>query len=876
MGRNLNWYEGESLRALAMPLGGLGCGSVALCGDGGLRQWQIFNNIHHLAHLPHTFFALRSAGDGQPPVSRILMSDALYEDEDFIPPETANDHVVPRASSELLSKFQGVEKIRFRGEYPIAHLEFLDAELPIKISLEAFSPFIPLNAPDSGLPIIIFNFHLANTSDEIQAVQLLATLQNAVGWDGISAIEDTSNKDYGGNINRVTRLGFATGAILENQLLSESHPKKGGMALWSTAAAKTCTTWDDLQALLKPFHANGALPDPVSEGPSISGNTWNAALMEEFLLDPGTTKTATFLLAWHFPNRAIDWEQWWAGKQGLTKDQLSGRVGNFYSERFEDVEAVMQYSIDQVDRLTHETRKFHHAFFNSTLPQSILDAVSANISVLRSPTCVWLGDGSFHGFEGCQGKSTPGGDGFGGCCPFDCTHVWNYEMTLAYLFPDLERTMRDTEFNVQLDPEGSLPHRTTMPLQAPRPWGGTIIGGPDQPALDGELGAILKTYRELRNGAPRAWFDQHWPALKRLFKHIEDVHDPDKDGLIIGDQPNTYDISIFGANSFIGSLYLAALLAMKEMALQQGDEGLAGVCQERVDQGMVKLKGLTWNGEFFIQDVILEDHPDQQWGIGCHADQLLGQWWAHSLDLGYVLEPGDVRQALESIRKYNLREETFKPGSKARIFADGKERGLLNCTWPNGGRPEVPTNYSDEVWTGIEYEVAALLLFEGETKPGLSVVEDVRARYDGRRRNPWNEIECGDHYVRGMSSWTLLQAATGIHYNALDSSFKFGPQITQENFSALYITPDSWGRVVQKNGEGEMKLAFEVNWGELKLKSVEANLRVAEIAHVSVRAGESPVEIESWSNDANQVDVHFLAEVRVPAGSNLDIEVSRG
>ncbi len=858
-----------------MPLGGLGCGSVALCGDGGLRQWQIFNNINHLAHVPHSFFALRVGETGKSRITRILMSDALYDDAEFVPPETANDHVIPKASRELLAVFPGVEEIRFRGEYPFAWLEYRDCELPIRISLEAFSPFIPLNAQDSGLPLVVFRFTLHNPTESTQSVQLLATLKNAIGWNGISPIEGIFNSDYGGNINRIARLRNTTGVILENVHLAEEHPKAGEMALWSLSAGKTCTAWNDPIKLLRDFYTQGSIPEPLDEGPSALGETWNAALLEEVILETGKTKDVTFLLGWYFPNRIIDWEQWWAEKQGLSEDQLSGRVGNFYSNQFKDVEGVINYSVDQIDRLTQETRDFHHSFFPGSLPPAILDAVSANISVLRSPTCVWLENGSFHGFEGCQGKSTPGGDGFGGCCPFDCTHVWNYEMTLAYLFPELERTMRDTEFDVQLDPFGVLPHRTTMPLQAPRPWGGTIIGGPDKPALDGELGAILKMYRELRNGAPRSWFDHHWPAVKRIFGHIEKEHDPDKDGLIIGDQPNTYDISIFGANSFIGTMYLAALRAMEEMALLQEDEFLANVCQERFDQGRAKLKESTWNGEYFVQDVQLEDHPEQQWGKGCHADQLLGQWWAHALDLGYLLDVEDIQKTLDSIQKYNFREESFQPGPKARIFAEGKERGLLNCTWPNGGRPEVPTNYSDEVWTGIEYEVAGLMLFEGGIEGALSIVEGVRDRYDGRRRNPWNEIECGDHYVRGTSSWMLHEAAKGFHYNVLNKSLKFFPRFTPEMFSAFFITPHGWGRVSQDIEHSGLRITFQVDWGKLSLNSmVFGQQQLGEILCIEAHVGDVQEDIESWHLGHEMVRVQFPSEINVKAGSALEVTVS--
>jgi hypothetical protein len=148
-------YEGEHLRALAMPLGGIGCGSVAICGDGGLRQWQILNNICHHAHVPHSFFAVRAQTGAAEPVARVLMSAAHYDDK-FEPAPGVSDHVVPAASRQLLAALPGVARIRFVGEYPVAEVHYEDDALPVAVILEAFSPFVPLDVEGSGLPAIAF------------------------------------------------------------------------------------------------------------------------------------------------------------------------------------------------------------------------------------------------------------------------------------------------------------------------------------------------------------------------------------------------------------------------------------------------------------------------------------------------------------------------------------------------------------------------------------------------------------------------------------------------------------------------------------------------------------------------------------------------
>ena len=140
--RSSGQYYGEALRAVAMPLGGLGTGTIALAGDGSLRQWQIHNQINHLACVPHSFFAVwaRTAKPLGEPVARVLQSAALYEHPGPIPPPTSNDHLVPTAHRELLRELPGVAAIEFTGRYPIAELTYLDDAIPLRVTMEAFNP----------------------------------------------------------------------------------------------------------------------------------------------------------------------------------------------------------------------------------------------------------------------------------------------------------------------------------------------------------------------------------------------------------------------------------------------------------------------------------------------------------------------------------------------------------------------------------------------------------------------------------------------------------------------------------------------------------------------------------------------------------------
>jgi len=867
-------YTGQALRCVAMPLGGIGTGSVALCGDGSLRQWQIFNQVNHEAFLPHSFFAVHAKlavpGPRGEPVARVLQSDALYCDRDFQHAPSISDHILPQQARQLLEQLPGVKATEFVGEYPIAQVRYLDGELPLNVEVEAYSPFVPLNPKDSGLPAVILTFTVKNAADQMLDVSLLATLQNGVGWDGLSPIGGVECPSYGHNHNSVVRLPGLTAIDMGTARLPQDDPHFGRMTLATLNPEVTyLCQWDSVDGLWRDFADDGRLANSEDSTPSALGRTWNGALTASARLLPHEHTQMTFLLTWCFPNRYVNWDQ---SRLGIEDRRSKFWLGNHYSRWFDSSLGIAEYVRDNFDRLREETHRFRETFYNSTLPSYLLDAIGSQISTIRTPTCLWIEDGKFYGFEGCCGASTTHCS-LSGCCPLNCTHVWNYEMALSKLFPSLERTMRETDLEVQQHPSGYIPHRTVLPLYLPRTWD-RQIGGPANLALDGELGTVLKAYREYRTCGDSDWLGRMWPRLSLLMDYILQEHDPEGDGVIEGEQPNTYDISIYGANTFIGTLFLAALRAAEEMARLEGEEETAQRYLERYEKGRRTLDAQLWNGEYFIQDVDLDRYPEQNWGLGCHSDQLLGQWWAHLLDLGYVLPEEHVKSATRAILHHNYRKGFQGHVQRPRAFVCDDEEGLLNCSWPRGGRPKVPTRYSDEVWTGIEYEVAALLLFEGFVEEGLRIVKAVRDRQDGTRRSPWNEVECGDHYVRAMSSWALLEAASGYRYDAGRGSLGFAPSLTPGDFRCFFVTAKGWGAFAQQIANGEQFETLEVAWGEVELKELAFALEEPP-AGVTVTTTGQPTEVE-WHYEKGQVRVSFVVPVNLAAGEVLRVAIALG
>ena len=813
--------SGEKLRCAAMPLGGIGTGSIAIGGDGLLKQWQITNTVRHRAFVPNSFFGVwtKKVGDtGTPSVCRALMCPKVHEFPNFVPAELVSDHKVEPGMKEMFKILPGVEDIRFIGEYPVAFLEFIDPSLPIDISLITFNPFVPLDPKNSGLPVIVFKFHIQNSSEAPCEVALVGNLLNFLGWDGIKGLKGDSSLLFAGNINYYKEIGDWHAIQMKSKTVLKSDRRFGEVTIAiDQPEAMVTTQWNDLENFWACFSDKGVLPDPISEEVSPIGESWVGSLGSRKTLNPGESVEIRFFLAWNFPNRVVDWI---IDDTQIPDKNTEFWIGNRYSEWFKrnSIE-VIKYVRDNWSNLSDKTEKFHEIFYSSALPPEVLTSISAPISTIRAPTCFWMRDGAFHGFEGCHGASTAVSSG--GCCPLDCTHVWNYSFSLAHLYPSLERTMRETEFKMQHE-TGYLPHRSVVPMYLPQLLKGgswDMIG----PAIDGMLGTILKIYRDYLITGDLNFLKKSWPFIERLIDYIFKNCDNDLKGIMYLDQPNTYDCTIYGINTFIGSLYLVTLLALEEIVKRLELPDLPQKFRGIYNSGRQILDEECWNGEYYIQKYDEENIKQHQYGMGCFSDQLMGQWWAFHLGLGYILPSEHVDKAVESIFKYNFKESLENVEQTFRIFASKTDSGLMTCMWPHGGKPEEPTLYSDEVWTGIEYEVAALCIYTGKIPEALKILQAVRNRYDGSRRNPWNEVECGDHYVRAMSSWTLLHALTGVDYSVESKQFTLGPKINSDNFQTFFITATAWGQVKQQITGEKSSCSLSVSHGSLEVKSICLN-----------------------------------------------------
>jgi uncharacterized protein (DUF608 family) len=805
-----------------MPLGGIGTGNLAICADGGLRQWQLQNSGNHRGDLPHTFFALR-AGTWEPPADDLYVLQARTPQAPATP--LVNDDHVPAWQQELLRTRRGVESTTFRGLYPFAHLEYHG--LPVELELEAFNPLIPLDVDDSSLPAALFTFTITNPGPLPVQVWLAAAVQNPVGHDGTTPVDGVRALGYGGNTNRARRAGGWTSLVMENSAIDPAAPGAGQAVLTVDAAdAAVLPQWtspDEFLAFLagRAVHADAGKAGHASWqadyqaggpqqgfGPSPAGQTWNGGLVAPMVLRPGESRDVRLCLAWYFPNRYANFVQF--GPPNPEWGPTRFWLGNAYATRFADALDVTAYVRDRWTELRDTSLSWLDALAGGSLPATAVEHLAAQAATLRSPSCFRAADGTFFGFEGVLGASTVMWTGdVGGSCPLNCTHVWNYVQAVAKLFPALERSMRATEFEVTQAPEGYLPHRVIAPAYLRQLWD-VPIGGPAEPALDGMLGAVLKAYREVRHGAA---LETYWGGVQRLLTWIRTTWDPEDSGLLHGVQPSTHDIDLCGLNPFMGTLWLAALRAAEEMAILAGEPAPAAELRGLFTRGSVGYDQELFNGSYYAQRLEPGEPAEFQWIEGCLSDQLIGQWWAHQLGLGHLLPREHVVSALRAIVQHNLRKGFRSFEHPYRVFADEDDTGLLMCTWPRGGRPAVPTRYCDEVWTGSEYQVAAHCLWEGLEEEAWTILHGLWRRYDGTRRNPYNQIECGDHYVRAMAGWSVLDALAGASYDAVSRRLTLAPR---EHGQWPLLLPTGWGTLIRDADGARVACAR----GELRIDEI--------------------------------------------------------
>jgi uncharacterized protein (DUF608 family) len=827
-------FSGDRATEVAIPIGGLGAGCICINGSGGMQDFSIHTHPETTAlpagftsNSPEAAFAILRV-KGAAPVTKLI--------EGPFPPFKIFDQGLQgqglrRGGSEGFPRF---EKCNFRGEFPFAEIRFADQAIPLDVSLIAWNPFIPLDDKNSGIPCAILEYTFHNTSSKPVDYEFSYHL---------SHLAPGCRPDQAASANAVIQ---GKGAFLFNH--EAANAEAFGSATLTVIGAKPRIKAMWLRSPGWEFDSLSALWREVSSGTFTTNDGSNtvdnagrngASILLDGHLDPGQSHTYPILITWHFPNCYL---REGAAAPSQSPTVIEGPPGcrtvpadapppwhPYYSTLWKDAREVAAYVEQNFTSLRTRTIQFKNAVFNSTFPPYVLDAVSANLAILKSPTVLREANGNVWGWEGCFPDA--------GCCHGSCTHVWNYAQAMPHLFPALERTLRDLELSRSMDERGHVNFRGAIPD------GPVDHTGPA--AADGQLGGIMKLYRDWQISGDAAWLKRMYPLAKKSIDYCIATWDPDHRGGLFEPHHNTYDIEFWGPDGMCTSIYLGALSAITIMATALGESGDASQYSDLAQKCATFMDSTLFNGDYYqqkvefqnlhdqsfaqsiahvdeksseMQQLLKREGPKYQYGSGCLSDGVIGAWMAIIYGIETPIAQKNVHSTLQAIFRDNFKTDLSQHANAQRPgYAMGHEPGLLLCTWPRGGKPTLPFVYSDEVWTGMEYQVASHLIHEGFVEEGLTIVRALRSRYDGRTRNPWNEYECGNWYARAMSSFALVGALSGFRYSAVDLTLHFGPKLKTRPFASFFSTAFGYG-IITLDGRN---LTVRMIEGELPIEKLE-------------------------------------------------------
>ena len=797
-------YTGEHLNRIAFPIGGIGAGMFCIEGTAAISHMSVRNHPD-VFNEPCMFAAISVKGVEN---GVKVLEGQVPEWKRFGQPGSGN------GSSGATYGLPRFTDAVFRARFPFAEIELNDDDVPVDVKIKGWSPFIPIDADNSSLPCGSIEYSFTNTSNK-----------------SIEAVFSYNSKNFMSMPGGRSSIKHVAGGFVLSEEGSKQNPEgKGDFAIFTSEPGTVVDHcwfrggwWDPMTIAW-----NVILKGETRNTPAVESDAPGASLYVPFALNPGETKTIRLMMSWYVPDTNLRYGQDAEKQRQISPDPNCSCKDPYYkpwySSRFTGIEEVVNYWKTNYNDLLSKSELFSNAFYSTTFPPEVIEAVAANLTILKSPTILRQRDGKLWNWEGCSDNS--------GCCAGSCTHVWNYAQAIPHLFPKLERTLRGAEFFASQDEEGHQTFRSALPI---RPVAATFYA-----ASDGQLGGIMKVYRDWRISGDTEWLKKMYPQVTESMDYCIRTWDPLSTGTLEEPHHNTYDIEFWGPDGMCTSFYLGALKAVTEMGRYLGND--ISEYEALYLKGKEKIENDLFNGEYFIQKIqweglsspdpvkasegswssdyseearalLLKEGPKYQYGTGCLSDGILGAWIAEVCGLHNIIDSGKVASHLKSVYKYNLRSDLSDHSNPQRpAYAIGNEGGLLLCSWPKGGKLSLPFVYSDEVWTGIEYQVASHLMMMGEVEKGLEIVRTARNRYDGRIRNPFDEYECGHWYARAMSSYAMLQALSGVRYDAVDQMMYINGRAG--DFTSFISTATGFGNVGMNDG----KPFLDVSYGEIVVK----------------------------------------------------------
>lgn len=785
-------YIGKYNNRVAFPIGGIGAGMFCLEGTGAISHMSVRHNPE-MFHEPAVFAAIsiKGAKNGAKVLEGKVPAWKKFGQHDSALGGPGATWGLPR-----------FETAEFSARFPFADITLKDKDVPLAIQIKGWSPFIPTDEDNSSLPVGGLEYHFKNNSTK--------TEECVFSYSSRHFLNQPATK----NTVKAIKNGF----IISVDGTEADPQKQADFAIYTDDAATVIDHcwfrggWFDGLTMAWKTIQNAE----VKSNPPVA-DAQGASLFVPFTLKPGQEKTIRLMMAWYVPNTKMHFgEVDPADRDQVNKDPLLKYHKPWYSSKFKNIAEVADYWDNNYTDLRKKTKLFTNSFYKSTLPVEVVEAVAANLTILKSPTVLRQYDGRFWCWEGC-------GDYFGSCHG-SCTHVWNYAQAVSHLFPNLERSLRDTEFNESQNAEGHQMFRSNLPI--------TRVVHNFHAASDGQLGGIMKVYREWRVSGDNEWLKSIYPKVQASLDYCIKTWDPTGIGVIQEPHHNTYDIEFWGPTGFATSFYLGALNSLITMGKYLGKDMQR--YETLYSKGRTYMENNLYNGQYFTQEIkwkglkapdptkvqsfgsqytpealaLLEkEGPKYQYGTGVLSDGVMGAWLSRMCGLPDPFDATKTRNHLKAVHQHNFKTNLHEHSNPQRpTFAIGNEAGLLLCSWPKGGMLSLPFVYSNEVWTGIEYQVASHLMLMGEVQKGLDIVRACRDRYDGEVRNPFNEYECGHWYARAMASYGMLEGLTGVRYDAVSKELHIDSKVG--DFTSFLSTASGFGTVTLKAGVPSLNIAY--------------------------------------------------------------------
>lgn len=773
----------NELRYIGMPAGGLHTGTVYFGGDGRLWLWGIYNDEREGIDPKDVRW-----NDGE--TERVIKS---RDGSAYIEPAIANNKRLLEQGIAIKFEYGNTtivrelkesdwQEVKFEATYPHATVTYTDDKLPFTVKLTGGPVFIPTNAADSSLPATVLHVEIINTGRSPVKATVLGWLENGAGklsaaGTGTKYSEHITGSGFAGvgfSFDGQGEPGERDNGTMAIAMLGENIIVNTAFTNWPSI------TSDDFTQHQQTKHNVDVKDKQVGSVATIQS------------IQAGKSVSVPIVIAWHFnhPLKKL------LGKLPDAKD------GYYYATKFNNATAVVSYLAGNFNKLYSATRRWQKLWYNSSLPHWLLERTIINTGTIATANTYRFADGRFWGWEGVN------------ACEGTCTHVWQYAQALGRLFPELERDTRQrVDLGVAMQQDGGIIFRAEFE---------------SRPAIDGQAGTILRCYREHQTSADNNFLQHNWPNIKRAVTFLL-AQDRNGDGMTDTPMENTLDAVWDGEIAWIVGLSIAAVKAGCMMAEEAGDKAFAETCRSYVEKGSVNIAEKLFNGEYFIH------RPDAVKGrkaLGgyntCHIDQVYGQSWAYQVGLGKLWDNAKTKEALQALWKYNFTKDVgpyIATHTGGRPYALAGEGGMIMNTNPANEEKPYGENvtwqmgYFHECMSGFEHQVAAHMMAEGMTDESLVLTRMIHERYHGSKRNPYNEIECSDHYARAMASYGTFITACGFYYHGPQMAIGFNPAINAGNFSAAFTAAEGWGSYAQQATKQLFICTYAVHYGTVKLVS---------------------------------------------------------